>query len=183
MLTPPKDNETVPAPQVIFSAILDPVFAVMGKPELFTDGLLFRTDNEVYKVIRFLGYHRCDPAFSPELLDTPVKGLSSVDKEEFAIAVLTEDEKALTRISGVGPKSAKRLILELRDKMKKVSETMTAGDYGKGGLAGRDAVSALVSLGFQERESADAVNIAARTLPAPTVQALIKAALAHLKER
>ena len=137
-------------------------------------GFLRHSELEMFRIL--IGVSGIGP-------QTAMNLLSQIGIEEFAIAVLTEDEKALTRISGVGPKSAKRLILELRDKMKKVSETMTAGDYGKGGLAGRDAVSALVSLGFQERESADAVNIAARTLPAPTVQALIKAALAHLKER
>ena len=50
--------------------------------------------------------------------------LSQIGIGEFAIAILNEDEKALTRISGIGSKSAKRLILELRDKMKKISETI-----------------------------------------------------------
>ena len=39
--------------------------------------------------------------------------------------------KTLTRISGIGTKSAKRLILELRDKMKKISETIPHGRRGK----------------------------------------------------
>jgi holliday junction DNA helicase RuvA len=108
--------------------------------------------------------------------------LSQIGIGEFAIAILDEDEKALTRISGIGTKSAKRLILELRDKMKKVRETLPRGESGTGGSAVHDAVSALVSLGFSEKDSRDAVAAAARS-PGSTVQALIKAALVRLKER
>ena len=109
--------------------------------------------------------------------------LSQVGIEEFAIAILNEDEKALTRIPGIGPKSAKRLILELRDKMKKVSETLVRGETGKDSLAIHDAVSALVSLGFAEKESREAVNAAAPAPGSSTVQGLIKAALVKLRER
>ena len=107
--------------------------------------------------------------------------LSQIGIGDFAIAILDEDEKALTRISGIGTKSAKRLILELRDKMKKVSETMGYGDAGRSSPAVHDAVSALVSLGFLEKESRDAVNAAALILKSPAVQDLVKAALTKLK--
>jgi Holliday junction DNA helicase RuvA len=109
--------------------------------------------------------------------------LSQIGIEDFAMAILNEDEKALTRISGIGSKSAKRLILELRDKMKKVSETIVSGETGRSSPAIHDAVSALISLGFAEKESRDAVNAAALALKSPTVQELIKSALSRLKER
>jgi Holliday junction DNA helicase RuvA len=109
--------------------------------------------------------------------------LSQIGIEDFAMAILNDDEKALTRISGIGPKSAKRLILELRDKMKKVSETIVSGETVRSSPAVYDAVSALVSLGFAEKESRDAVNAAAVTMKTPTVQELIKAALVKMKER
>jgi Holliday junction DNA helicase RuvA len=114
---------------------------------------------------------------------TAMNLLSQVGIEDFAIAILNEDEKALTKISGIGPKSAKRLILELRDKMKKVGETILASESGRSSPAMHDAVSALISLGFAEKESRDAVNDAAQTLKSPTVQELIKASLSRLKER
>ena len=41
--------------------------------------------------------------------------LSQITLEGFVLAILSEDEKSLTRISGIGQKGAKRLILELRD--------------------------------------------------------------------
>ena len=109
--------------------------------------------------------------------------LSQVGIEDFAMAILNEDEKALTRISGIGPKSAKRLILELRDKMKKVGEMILSSETGRSSPAVHDAVSALISLGFAEKESRDAVNAAALVLNSPTVQELIKDALSRLKER
>lgn len=110
--------------------------------------------------------------------------LSQVGIEEFALAILDGDEKTLTRIPGIGPKSAKRLILELRDKMKKIGETIPRDGTSAATLAVHDATSALVSLGFAEQESRDAVSAAARAPGAPaTVQGLIKAALVRLKER
>ena len=99
------------------------------------------------------------------------------------MAIINEDEKSLTRISGIGSKSAKRLILELRYKMKKVSQTIISGDLRHAVPAVHDAVSALVSLGFAEKESREAVNNAALTLKSPTVQDLIKAALVTMKDR
>jgi Holliday junction DNA helicase RuvA len=114
---------------------------------------------------------------------TALNLLSQVGIDDFAIAILNEDEKALTRISGIGPKSAKRLILELRDKMKKVGETILTSESGRSSPAMHDAVSALISLGFAEKESRDAVNDAALALKSPTVQELIKASLSRLKER
>ena len=50
-------------------------------------------------------------------------------------------------------------------------------------MAIHDAVSALVSLGFSENESRDAVNAAAHAPGTSSVQVLIKAALVMLKER
>src|SRR5512137_7897 len=105
--------------------------------------------------------------------------LSQIGIGEFAIAILNEDEKTLTRISGIGTKSAKRLILELRDKMKKIGDTLPRGT-GTGNMAVHDAVSALVSLGFAENESRDAVAAAAHAPGTPTVQEFIKTALVLL---
>jgi Holliday junction DNA helicase RuvA len=67
--------------------------------------------------------------------------------------------------------------------MKKVGETIISGETGRSNPAVHDAVSALISLGFAEKESRDAVNDAALELKSPTVQELIKASLSKLKER
>lgn len=49
---------------------------------------------------------------------TALSMLAICDPTEFAIAIITEDIKTLTEIPGIGPKSAKRIILELKDKIK-----------------------------------------------------------------
>lgn len=104
--------------------------------------------------------------------------LSQIKIEELASAIFREDEKVLTSISGVGSKNARRLILELKDKMKKRMEGFA---HPAAGNASYDAVSALVSLGFAHREAQEAVN--AVSGKENTVEALIKAALLKLKER
>lgn len=49
---------------------------------------------------------------------TALTMLAVCEPSEFALAVISEDVKALTGIPGIGPKSAKRIILELKDKIK-----------------------------------------------------------------
>lgn len=53
---------------------------------------------------------------------TALAMLAICEPTEFAIAVISEDIKTLTEIPGIGPKSAKRIILELKDKIKKEQE-------------------------------------------------------------
>ncbi len=50
---------------------------------------------------------------------TALAMLAVCEPSEFALAAISEDVKTLTGIPGIGPKSAKRIILELKDKMKK----------------------------------------------------------------
>ena len=107
--------------------------------------------------------------------------LSQIKIEELAGAIIYEDEKILTSISGIGPKNAKRLILELKDKIKKKMENYQGHIHSSN--VNYDAVSALVSLGFTQREAQEAVDSVSSGLKEPTVQVLIKAALTRLKER
>ena len=53
---------------------------------------------------------------------TALTMLTVCEPSEFALAVIAEDIKTLTTIPGIGPKSAKRIILELKDKIKKEQE-------------------------------------------------------------
>lgn len=53
---------------------------------------------------------------------TALAMLAICEPSEFALAVITEDVKTLTEIPGIGPKSAKRIILELKDKISKQQE-------------------------------------------------------------
>lgn len=53
---------------------------------------------------------------------TALTMLAVCEPSEFALAVITDDVKTLTAIPGIGPKSAKRIILELKDKISKEQE-------------------------------------------------------------
>lgn len=109
-----------------------------------------------------------------------MKILSQVKVEEFAGAIIHEDEKVLTRISGIGQKSAKRLILELKEKTRK---KMEANDFKVTNDINHDAVSALISLGFDRNDSVDAVRAVSGDIGELTIEALIKEALSRLREK
>jgi Holliday junction DNA helicase RuvA len=110
--------------------------------------------------------------------------LSQITVAELAAAVIGGDEKTLTHLSGVGKKNAGRLILELRDTMKKRADLLAdSGQAAAGDMVRGDAESALLALGFSPRESRDAVSQAASGMTDPAVQDVVRAALRILRER
>jgi len=84
--------------------------------------------------------------------------LSSTDAQGFARCVQQNDVTALTKIPGVGKKTAERLIIEMRDKFKDElpGEAMTIGASEDSPEA--DAVSALISLGYKPQQATDIVK-------------------------
>ncbi len=79
--------------------------------------------------------------------------LSSISPSEFALAVVTGNIKAITKAPGVGPKVAQRIILELKDKMKKAEIAEMPQDYGAFTDSSDEAVSALMVLGYTQGEA------------------------------
>ena len=82
--------------------------------------------------------------------------LSVASTQQIAIAIISGDEKLITRASGIGKKIAQRVILELRDKMAKSKtglegiQSMPSGTVSaSGGSAFEDAMEALEVLGYQ----------------------------------
>jgi Holliday junction DNA helicase RuvA len=99
--------------------------------------------------------------------------LSGMSPEEFRIAVEKQDAGALRKIKGVGEKTAKRIILELKG----AKTILPAGDgVALAGEAG-EAAAALVALGLSQAEAADRVEKALAKTPDAGVEDLIKAAL------
>lgn len=109
--------------------------------------------------------------------------LSQIPAREFVQAVTSEDEKRLTRLSGIGPRNAKRLILELKDRLTGHLPIDTAGSPSVPGTVREDVTGALVALGFPSRESYDAVDETCRRTGQVDTQGLLKASLQLLKER
>ena len=80
--------------------------------------------------------------------------LSGLSVDDLAAAVAAEDATRLTKIPGVGKKTAERLVLELRDKLPKV---VPAG-RSEAAAANADVVNALLGLGYNEREASAVVK-------------------------
>ena len=95
------------------------------------------------------------------------------------MAVITNDVKTITKASGVGPKMAQRVILELKDKMKTDELEIDLEDESDDILSDNrsEAISALVVLGYSSNDAQKAVKGIDGTL---SVEEIIKKALAGL---
>lgn len=91
--------------------------------------------------------------------------LSFLTTDELRFAVLSEDEKKISKAPGIGPKTARRIILELKDKLK--IESTQPGDMDEiAAPAGKetdngarhDAIEAMVALGFGSTDAFRAVQ-------------------------
>lgn len=89
--------------------------------------------------------------------------LSTLRPDEFRRAVAEEDAATLTRIPGVGRKTAQRIILELKGKLEAGIVADAPGEVAAASALDEDAIAALVALGYAEAEAARAVRAARRT--------------------
>ena len=111
--------------------------------------------------------------------------LSALSPSELGAAIAHQDKAALSRASGVGPKLAQRIVIELKDKVGTIlpdfevaPAAAAAGGAPSGGSVLADAVSALVNLGYRPAEASTAVSVAkGKAGEDASLDALIKAAL------
>ena len=103
--------------------------------------------------------------------------LSAMSPAAFALAVVTNDPKSITKAQGVGLKLAQRIILDLKDKLKNadIDTGVTSDDLFPTDAKGSEseAVSALVVLGYSPRDAQAAVKRAS----GEDVETIIKSAL------
>ena len=90
--------------------------------------------------------------------------LSGMSADEFARCVQDNDAASLTRLPGVGKKTAERLIIEMRDRLAdwEGAETAALPDAAAQPVApdaGREAVSALIALGYRPQEASRMVQL------------------------
>jgi Holliday junction DNA helicase RuvA len=85
--------------------------------------------------------------------------------EDFTRCILEEDSKALTKLPGVGKKTAERLVIELKDRLQKDDSIKLPGATDAGGATierqanpVNDAVSALISLGYKAQQASQMVR-------------------------
>lgn len=105
--------------------------------------------------------------------------LNAMSQSEIRRAIISDDERTLSSIKGIGPKTAKRAILELKDKMLKVSDAdlpmVNSNTKSKD-----DALIALITLGYQRNNVAKLLNIIESKGDAKSVEDYIKLALKSL---
>lgn len=110
--------------------------------------------------------------------------LTALTIQELQLAVISEDAKTISKANGVGVKGASRIILELKDKLK--MEDMMDAAYEQSIVqdtqdlnAARDAILALVNLGYSNSEAALAVKKIGDTSQMD-IESILKAALKKL---
>ena len=107
--------------------------------------------------------------------------LSVMEPQRVALAISAGDHKAFKAASGVGPKLAQRIVLELKDKVAKgfvdgisLEDVAGAASGEPATQSASQAIAALVSLGYSQSEAALAISKIDATLP---VEEIIKLAL------
>ena len=101
--------------------------------------------------------------------------LSAITPDELSISVAEDDTSRITRISGVGKKTAERLLMELRDKLPKVSPLEARVELQQLSDHQADAEAALIGLGFKQQEVSRA--LAQIDNPDDEVEAVIRQCL------
>lgn len=111
--------------------------------------------------------------------------LGTIPAQEICYAVMSEDAKTIARAPGIGPKTARKVILELKDKID--LEDMVSGgqgaetewESGESVSVLQDAVEALTVLGYSRTEAAQAVHAVEYT-EGMTVEEVLKQSLKNL---
>ncbi len=115
--------------------------------------------------------------------------LSVMTAEDLKFAILSGDAKAIGKAPGIGPKTAQRVILDLKDKidLQRAFEqklSAAAADPGKNESLGKirdEACEALVALGYSQSESYKAVR-SIETSAGEDVESLLKKALSYMSK-
>lgn len=135
-------------------------------------GFLDRDEKEMFR--RIIAVSGIGPKLAMSIL-------SGMTPAELAVAVVTEDARAISRINGVGKKTAERLILELKERI--ANDEFASGSKPSPSAmqpagAAQEAVQALMALGYTSAEAARAVSRLPETCQ--TVEEIIVHALRQL---
>ena len=115
--------------------------------------------------------------------------LSNITPSQFALAVISNDVAILKKVPGIGPKTAQRAILELKDKLKKEQEISIAEGEETSNIEQvikedekvSEAISALQVLGYSKREIVEALQTIEVT--SLSVEDIIKKGLSNLAKK
>ncbi len=105
--------------------------------------------------------------------------LSYLKPEELIQAIVQGNVKALESIKGIGKKTAERLVLELKDKLAKITSVLNNSPLIHNSLQ-QDALNALTALGIPKQAASMVVEKTLKTNPEMGVEDLVKMALRSL---
>lgn len=131
------------------------VRTVVREDALELYGFLSRAEEELFLLLTSVSH------VGPKLA---INVLSGLEVEELTAAIAKGDVARLTKIHGVGKKTAERLVLELKEKVKALvleGVPSSKGKPVKTASATSDLISALVNLGYKEAQAEQAAQLAA----------------------
>ncbi len=105
--------------------------------------------------------------------------LSGMPVDHFKSCVVNGDSAALSKIKGLGKKTAERIILELQDKIG-VAESWQAAEAAGVPSAAVDAESALIGLGYKQADARKSIAAMSKVKPAASTEELLRDALRML---
>lgn len=108
--------------------------------------------------------------------------LSGIQVEELRQAIDDGNLSRITAVPGIGRKTAERLLVELRDKMDKLTETSKPAEAGAPSSIRSDAIAALVNLGYNIKTAEKVVRNIMNTKTSSTIEDVIKESLAELNK-
>ena len=166
-------------------AISIPTFS--GLPKLNAEVSLHIFTNVREDAIHLFGFLRMEEKLLFEKLISvsgigPKLGitlLSGMAPEHIVTAIKGSDVAMLTRIPGIGKKTAERMCVELRDKLDAFTAATSTRTHTS---AAEDAISALVNLGYQRQAAEKAVEDAAKTDEKATFDILFRYAMTKLRK-
>ena len=110
--------------------------------------------------------------------------LSSLSPDELVAIVASANDRQLRNVKGLGPKTAQRIIVDLKDKVGNLGITAASADDSAivaSNKNGDEAVQALVALGYPMANASKAVSALLSKDPGMSVQSLIKQGLHMMK--
>lgn len=112
--------------------------------------------------------------------------MGTLTGDDIRFAILSDDDKAISKAPGIGAKTAKKMIFELKDKINMPDAVEAALEHGAQGASvpavkqmQEDAQEALKALGYSQTDAAKAVRMVAMTEDM-TVEELLKLSLKHI---
>jgi holliday junction DNA helicase RuvA len=153
------------------------VHLIVREDDLRLFGFATKEEREVFRLL--IGVSGVGPKVAMTVL-------SGVGAEKLKEAISTSNIVALTSISGIGKKTAERLIMELKEKVGDLAHKAgvplkSGGDALLCSERADDVLSALQALGYKRAEANKAISQALTSKPSSSVEELIREALNYIK--